>query len=377
MREKGHQVFFYDAAMPYESFRALSEFFEPGQTAAFAFNFNGMMNDPCLCEDREPVFFNATGMPLINMVVDHPYYYHEVLPHIPRNYTQLSIDKNHLRYMKRFFPGVDASHYLELGGTKLKAVPEVRNAFGLIPVKARKTDVVFTGNYVEPASYDEHIAHLDPEVQNFYHELFWELITHTDETLEAVAERKIRSVFSDVEDEYLKKCFAQMIFLDLKARHYFRGKAVRALTDHGIRVSVFGSGYEKLQLKKPENLLIHGNVNSERCLQEIGNAKLSLNVMPWFKDGAHDRVYNSMLNGAVSLTDPSKALRRHFTDDEIAFYSLNDMESLAEKAQKLLSNPALMQDMADAAYENALQNHTWKRRADTIEGILSDKLGLP
>lgn len=38
--------------------------------------------------------------------------------------------------------------------------------------------------------------------------------------------------------------------------------------------------------------------------------------MPWFKQGAHDRVFNSMLNGAVCVTDTSGYLKDNFIDGE-------------------------------------------------------------
>lgn len=48
----------------------------------------------------------------------------------------------------------------------------------------------------------------------------------------------------------------------------------------------------------------------------LADAKVSLNVMPWFKDGAHDRVFNSILNGAVCVTDPSRYLEEELHEGE-------------------------------------------------------------
>ncbi|MEI3201212.1 MAG: hypothetical protein V8S21_04415 [Lachnospira eligens] len=58
----------------------------------------------------------------------------------------------------------------------------------------------------------------------------------------------------------------------------------------------------------------------------ISQAKISLNVMPWFKKGAHDRVFNTMLNGGVALTDTSLFYENTFADGEnVLFYSLEDL----------------------------------------------------
>ena len=48
----------------------------------------------------------------------------------------------------------------------------------------------------------------------------------------------------------------------------------------------------------------------------ISQAKISLNVMPWFKMGAHDRVINTMLYGGVALTDTSLFYENTFADGE-------------------------------------------------------------
>ena len=46
------------------------------------------------------------------------------------------------------------------------------------------------------------------------------------------------------------------------------------------------------------------------------DARIALNVMPWFKDGAHDRVFTAMLQGTAALTDDSRYLREECRDGE-------------------------------------------------------------
>lgn len=71
----------------------------------------------------------------------------------------------------------------------------------------------------------------------------------------------------------------------------------------------------------------------------ISRSKISVNVMPWFKQGAHDRVFNSMLNGAVCVTDTSGYLKDNFIDGEnIIFYNLENIDAAADKIKRLLTN---------------------------------------
>lgn len=47
-------------------------------------------------------------------------------------------------------------------------------------------------------------------------------------------------------------------------------------------------------------------------MQAMRDARIALNVMPWFKDGAHDRVFTAMLQGTAALTDDSRYLREEW-----------------------------------------------------------------
>ena len=160
---------------------------------------------------------------------------------------------------------------------------------------------------------------------------------------------------------------ANMIFIDLYVRFYYRGLVVKTLAEHGIPIHLYGSGWEKLDCSKPENLILGGPLNSHECLQVISESKISLNVMPWFKDGAHDRIFNSQLNGAVCLTDDSIYLREQLVDEnDCIFYSLKDIEHLPDKVRYLLNHPELLEHVAKNGYETALSSHSWKMRAKTI-----------
>ncbi len=380
----GHEIFFYDCGDPITSKKKLDSFVEPDNTVFFSFNFNGMINDPVLCKNngKDPVYLKETGIPFVNFVVDHPYYYHKEFENIPQNYIQISIDENHADYMKKYFPEIDASTVIYLGGTKL--VPFETGVFNpgmkynagsrenLIPFEKRKDDIVFCGNYMEPAFFDKYLKGCEQPVVDFYNEIYEELKAEPDKTLEDVAERKILQEFGErATRDYLRDCLENMIVLDLKIRHYFRGRIVEALADSGVKITVYGEGYDRLPLKHPENVINMGNVDSLRCLKAIANARVSLNIMPWFKRGGHDRVYNTCLNGALCLSDTSEALKTQFKDMmDISFFDIKNREDIAEKYARLTENPAKMKEIAEAGYENALKNHSWYNRALEIEKVL-------
>ncbi len=387
-KELGHSIFIYDCADPITSKGLLDDFAEPGNTVFFSFNFNGMINDPLLCEKdgKDPAYLRKTGIPVINMVVDHPYYYHKEFVYLPEKYIQISIDENHAAYMRKYFPKIQAQDIVYLGGTQL--IPYVSGTFDehrrlvrageddLIPFEKREDDIIFCGNYMRPEYFEKYLRNCEQGVVDFYHEILEELKHKPEETLESVAERKIRNEFGDeATDEYIRDCLENMIFLDLQIRHFYRGCAVAALADAGVKITVYGEGYDQLSCSHPENLKIMGNVDSIRCLKAIANARISLNVMPWFKKGGHDRVYNTCLNGAVCLSDRSEALSRQFTDlKDIVFFDMKGeksiRESVVEKYFKLSEHPGEMKAIAESGYENARKNHSWYERSKEIEKIL-------
>ena len=384
----GHEIFIYDCADPISSKRALDSFVSPGETVFLSFNFNGMINDPLLCEKngKDPVYLKKTGIPIINIVVDHPYYYHKEFVNIPEKYIQISIDENHAAYMERFFPEINASTVIYLGGTQLipfesgvyKKGMTIRecSASDLLPFEKRRDDIIFCGNYMRPEYFLKYLKDCDRTVIDFYMELYGEIKAAPEKTLEETAIKKIKAEFGDeADDPYLRDCLENMIFLDLMVRHYFRGFAVSSIADAGIKITVYGAGYDELDCRHPENIVNMGNVDSISCLKAIANSRISLNIMPWFKKGGHDRVYNTCLNGALCLSDPSEALKRQFKDmQDIAFFDIENIDDLGERVADLLSDKGKIKDMALFGYENAHLHHSWYNRALELERVMKDSL---
>ena len=86
--------------------------------------------------------------------------------------------------------------------------------------------------------------------------------------------------------------------------------------------------------------------------------------MPWFKDGAHDRVFNSILNGTVSVTDTSKYLCGELKEGQgVCYYDLAHMEKLPELVRDLLADDARREEIVRAGIPVVEEKHTWIRRA--------------
>ena len=363
----GHEVYTFNLSKTGESLTGLMRFVEKGNTALVCFNFHGITPGDVFQDEQDGSWFwDAIDCTCYNIVVDHPFYYHRFLDAAPKRYVHISIDRKHDAYMQKYFPEKLRIPFLPLAGTEYH--PE-----GYLPVSQRKTDIVFTGNYSSPHKFDKYIKRLGDEYEVFYRGILEELITHPERALEDVAERHIRSEIPEVTKKELKETMGNLIFLDLYVRSYVRGKAVQVLVDAGLKVEVYGDGWDELDCAHPENIIEGQGVNSETCLKNISEAKISLNVMPWFKDGAHDRVFNTLLNGALLLSDDSIYLREILKDGgNCILYNLENIEQMPERIKALLADEEKMQRMIDKGYEMARSAHTWAHRADFLSDLIED-----
>ena len=409
MREEfehlGFLVYTFDLSRPAESLNGLMRFIRTGDTAVVSFNYHGITpGDIFRLDENGEWLWDGIDAPCYNIVVDHPYYYDRFMPDMPKNYIHISIDRFHDAYFKRFYPGFPRIPFLPLAGTKLdplsflkaedlaegyRDVPEgmteqeylrsLLTARGYLPMEARPVDVVFTGNYTNPRKFDKYIERNGEEYAEFYRGIIRDLIEHSDKTVEEVAEAHIRREIPEVTEDELRETFAHLIFIDLYVRSYIRGKAVQVLVDAGLKVAVFGGGWDTLECAHPENLINGRDVNSEKCLQMIELAKCSLNVMPWFKDGAHDRIFNTTLNGSLLISDSSIYLQEILHDGiDYIQYDLQNIEEMPGRVKEVLSDPERMQKMADAAYDVAEGSHTWANRAAALaEYIRGEKEPIP
>ena len=366
MKQMGHAVFIFDLSKPWASTQKFfRDFFEKGNTVLINFNFHGMSGEDYFLDENGRSMWEALEIPSYNIVVDHPMYYHHFLEKVPPNYHHISIDRNHEKYMRRFFPEIENGPFLPLAGTQL--YPDRTN----VPIACRKYDVIMVGNYCIPQTFEKYITRIDDEYTAFYYGMIDELFAKPWRTVEDVAEEHLRRELGEIPEEELKKAMASLTFIDLYVRYTFRGRAVQELADAGIKVHVFGDGWDRLECKHPENLLLMNNLDSEGCLKKLRQTKLSLNVMPWFKDGAHDRIFNTMLNGAVCLTDSSRYLDDILEDQKnSAVYSLSEMDKLPEIAEALLADTDRMQEIADAGYAVSTSKHTWAHRAETLHRLI-------
>jgi hypothetical protein len=365
----GYDVFYFDQCTEYRSLSDLIWFCEPGVTAAISFNFDGCSGEEYFIDAEGISFFDARDVLFINIVVDHPFYYHKFLPYLPKRYIQVSIDREHDRYLQRFFPKMERGPFMPLGGTSLWSKDTLPGW------EKRDYDIVFTGNYNPPSMFEKTIRRNGDEYAEFYYDIIRDLVKHPWKSMDATIIEHLNRDVEDINEEGIRDTMPNMIFIDLYVRHYFRGEVVKTLVDNGFKVHCFGAGWKMLECRHPENIIDGDVLDSLGCLQQISHSKLSMNVMPWFKEGAHDRVFNSMLNGAVCVSDDSKYLDEILKDGkDYIRYELANLEKLPERVEEVLNDRDKWESIAQSGYRLASKNHTWADRARFLHSQILCKI---
>ncbi len=365
----GYQTYLFDQENEEESAQELSQFAGFSDAILVTFNFDGVHYETSLFDGEGRRFWDIRNIPCVNIAVDHPFYYPELFAIQGNDFHEVSIDRCHKKYMNTYYPELESSIFLPLGGTSLTPNGNYK------PLSERQYDVVFAANFVPKETFLPHINRLGEEYATFYQGIIDELIQNPDLPDDFVMEKHLRREFPEITKKECKETIGNMIFIDTYIRFFFREKVVQTLVDHGIQVHCIGHGWEKLPCARPEFLSHEKNTVSLDCLKRMADARISLNVMPWFKDGAHDRVFNAMANGSICVTDHSIYLDEVLTDTENAIlYDLNHLELLPDKIKELLANPAKQEEIAQKGFDLAIKNHTWHARAKSLHEQLLKSL---
>ena len=359
--ERDYQVLRIDMRKGEDARSAIEEFAEPGATAALFFNHAGLN---ILTDDHESIW-NVLDVDCYNFIVDHPMYYHAAIIFPIRKLTFLCVDEYHQKFIERFYAGRVRSFFFPLAG--------IGPVEPVIPLEKRSMDVLFTGAYLIDDKVEYHIAGLGEGLQKIWLECFEWLLQHKTWTLEQTIEMKLKKYDIQVSEEDLRDTVRLFQDMDGMLRSRMRADVIRTLANHDVHVHVYGEGWEFLDCKQ-ENLTIHGRIPFDETIPLIADAKIVLNVMPWFKSGVHDRVYSAMLNHSVCLTDSSEYIERTVKDGEnVLLYSLDDLEELPEKINWYLEHPKELEQIAKNGFAYAKNTQTWQQRAGQLIAIMEGR----
>ena len=339
---------------------------ETGDYAA-AVSFNsageGMIRDP------EGInLFDRYNVPFFLFLLDHPMDHYIKIKNGPENMHVICIDRDHPGYVKKIRPDENKIHFMLLGGSgddeyKAETEDEFLN---------RRCNLSFTGTRNDLSRIEKEILSMEVPFKMIAADLAELMLSErsltNDDALVRVLKDHGLENLSDID-------FAAMEGMVNKAnlyvRAYVREEVVRTLMASDISFDIFGKGWDELKGEAGKNVRIHGSVSYKDTLMINRNSKLMLNVMPWFKNGSHDRIPTAMMSGAAVLTDHSKYLDEVLMpadseDQKLFFYDISKPEKICSIVSTIFSDKDFLYKTAIRGQKYAIENMTWEKTAEEL-----------
>lgn len=318
-------------------------------------------NLPKLKMEDDSYFLDQIDAPFFDIILDHPLYHHDMLKHPLRDFHVICLDENHKTYIETYYPHIASVHVLPMTGEDM--APEHNG----LPDK--NIDLLFSGSYTPP----EEVAASIENIPGFMGKITKKLIEDMKRDAGLTQEAALRAMLPEL-DEIVEELFPlhmQACFLaDSYLRAWRREETLTALAKSGISMTVCGNGWRKSPLADYSNVSITDDMDFQDTFSYFRQAKITLNLMPEFKAGAHDRIYSAMLNKSLCLTDSSSMLKRQFTDDkELVFFPTDQPDILCETVGNLLLNDKKRIEITENGYRKAKAEHTWQKRGEEFLSI--------
>ena len=345
----GYEIYEFDLCDSNNRIEHLVEYVQEGNVKALL-SFNTSFFGATFSTGEN--IWETLGIPCINILVDHPCRYHAgVLLNMPSTGVILCIDRNHMNYVNRFYPNIMFNGFLPHGGDS----PCVSHK----PISERKIDVLYGGDLFKTPQEFNFSEFKFPEKQIITH-----MIDHPEDTFEAAVEGQLLQAGVVVPDEKLRAFISAHVQLENYANSYYREKILGNIAKAGISLDIYGAGWTECDWSSLPNVHCHGKISPEEVLLKMEDSKIVLNTMHWFKDGAHERVFNAMMCGAVALSETSKYMVEALPADTWVSFDLSEesLSSLPGRIEKLLADEDEMQRIASAGHDLAVLEHSWKAR---------------
>ena len=303
--------------------------------------------------DDDSYFLDHLNAPFFDFILDHPLYHHDSLKHKLSNFHVVCLDDNHKKYIEKYYPHIKSVTVTPMTGEL---------AFGKENIdwdnfENRNYDILFSGTYTAPARLEKAINNMPEAIAETVYELIEMLKADSKLTIEEAVDTLSETEIYD----YInldKPLHTQTFYLaDAYVRCLNRKKLVEALDKCEHELHLFGALWEELPLK---HATIHRELPFNLTFTVFTKAKISVNIMPNFKAGSHDRVFSSQLNGAVTLTDPTTMLLNEYKHEQnILFFDLKDIDEATFIVDENLKDLNKLKKIAQEGYEIASKNHTW------------------
>ena len=352
----GHKVYVVPAVELKQKVKIINGYLLNKIDFIFYFNNTGLITSDGISISEQ------TGIPTYNYLFDSPTCFVNECKMQGKGDHVSCVDRKQVEFVKRFFP-------------------KLRNKTFFFPLEGQMPVGVIKKSWDErsiEALYVGGLKFSTPPDDGFSRTILDYMLTHTDKNYEESVEECVNGLSKEelnillgsldtkqdktkgITDDILVEIMGKYRLIDSNVYSIFRMQLVLTLVKAGIDVVVYGGGWEDPELMSYPNFHLMGYISQNECVEKMCDTKFVLNGMPWFKDGAHDRVYNAMLCGAVSVTDPSIFLKEQYTDmRDLLYFDLDNISEVVGKMRYLEENPEIAEMISNNGFQKTVLEHTY------------------
>lgn len=362
--DMGHNVITCNTAEPDEIKAALSLLRE-NQIIDLSIGVNAMGMHIKYSDDQIVDVYADLDVPHISILLDEPFNpYCNGYADAARYHIVTYLDRTDKEYFSRMDLSVDKyKMFMPLGGTvsglSLEELLERK--------KQSSYEVVFSagafGDIRQGPEWEKFGVLPSHYMLNMLEDIVYLL---QNEPLSVVAAaNKVLAARGMAEDNYFQAAAYYFPAILCYIKGWRRRKLVAELLRNGIALDIFGDGWEVADL--PHGAKLHGAIAYEGMLQVMAEAKVVVNDEAVFNDGAHDRVFTAMLNGAVVVSEYSAYLAEEFVQNrDIFMFGWQDIGEQLQVIPHLLSDDGYREGIVCSAYGRTINRHTWRHRAERL-----------
>lgn len=243
----------------------------------------------------------------------------------------------------------------------------------VLPEKEKCYDLLFMGTCFDP----EAIAKPWPEI--FSPQIAQILLDAATKVLSDNKTCHVFALFEALQKASFKPQDIPLVDLFQQFERYLKGRSRLELIKSldGLDLHVFGDAYAGVSWEKVlsgrDNIHIHKAVDFDKALEVMAQSKIVLNSSPFFKYGAHERIFYGLSCGSCVFSDENIFLKKCFSE-ELFLYRPWELKNVREQLQRCLEQPQKRQEAALRGREKVLQEHSWEKRArvvlDQMAGLL-------
>ncbi|MCR4922711.1 MAG: glycosyltransferase [Lachnospiraceae bacterium] len=321
--------------------------------------------------------FNYLKKPVFDWIVDHPCEHAPVIQNNINDFNVICLDRDHKIFIEKYLEGINKVAFIPLGGyyAPETVAGQSELPFGRDQFESRRYDISFTASHIPLPGIMNKIDSLPDRMRKISLTIIDYLKQNRDSTNEEALIYALNEVIGtkDVGNEIIRKIGFYTKTALFYMRQYVREEFVKNLIKSGVEAHLFGVGWEELEGEGLGNIIIHAPISYEETSHIAYDSRISINILPWFKNGLHDRIPTSMLKGSAVFTDTNKYINEDFSlaeDRELITFDMKDPESAPAILEAFAKDRDKLYDIAVRGRKKAKERFGWNSRVREFLSLL-------